>query len=397
MTRKLVSVRQVSHLEPLVSSASLLLADVDGWKCVMKKGTAEVGDHVVYFEIDSFLPAAEDRFASLGQLNTYNGKLATRDGRFGFHVKSIKHDGVLSQGFIMPLDRFPEITSVIAELRENNTHEEAMQKVMGMNFEDKLNVFKMEPAAAARIQPSENSFGPCPSFFPKTDIKRVQNCPNLFTAKYKDAVYQETVKMNGCAETVYFICRDSPLYATLPPLEGRADMPEGRIGVCTRKRDLTDKPGCLFWGAAIYYELPEKLAALGKSLAIQGELCGSTICQNREGFPEGKHDFYVYRIFDIDAQEALGPVETEEMAEKLELRHVPVNSYCRLHDIAASNADLLQRAEGVGSLWKAAGGSCVQEREGRSQFQGDLQRIPRWKRGVEVEVGRASNRPLLCK
>ncbi|KAK7950902.1 DRB0094 family RNA ligase [Apiospora aurea] len=367
MTRQLVSVRQVSHLQPLTSSASLLLADVDGWKCAMKKGTAEVGDHVVYFEIDSFLPVTDDRFASLRQLNTYNGKLSTRDGRFGFHVKSTKHDDALSQGLIMPLRCFPEITSAIAELRENNTHEETMQKVMGMNFEDKLNVLKMEDATTARIQPSENSLGPCPSFFPKTDIKRVQNCPNLFTAKYKDAVYQETVKMNGSAETVYFICRDSPLYTTLPPLEGRADMPEGRIGVCTRKRDLPDKPGCLFWGAAIYYQLPEKLAALGKSLAIQGELCGSSICQNREGFPEGKHDFYVYRIFDIDVQEALGPAETEEMAEQLGLKHVPVNSYSRLHDIAASNADLLQRAEGVGFYGKPREGLVYKNvQDGRS-------------------------------
>jgi hypothetical protein len=89
------------------------------------------------------------------------------------------------------------------------------------------------------------------------------------------------------------------------PSDGRADMPQGRFGVCSRNNHLPDKPGCLFWQAALSYDLRE--------------LCGSSICKNREGFPRGEHDFYVYGIFDIEAQAALSPSETEDLAGKLVL------------------------------------------------------------------------------
>ncbi|KAK8037421.1 hypothetical protein PG991_000767 [Apiospora marii] len=85
-----------------------------------------------------------------------------------------------------------------------------------------------------RRKETGNSLGQVPAFLPKSDLKRVQNCPNLFTEKYKDAVYQESVKMDGSAETIYFVCRDTPWYKSL------ADMPQGRFGVCTRRNDLPD-------------------------------------------------------------------------------------------------------------------------------------------------------------
>ncbi|KAK8050149.1 DRB0094 family RNA ligase [Apiospora phragmitis] len=332
MTRNLVSVRQISHLEPTSrESNTLLLAHVDGWKCAVKPGTAEVGAYIVYFEINSFLLAKDTRFAELGKSNSHNGNLITWNGQFGFHVRSTKQEVALSQGLIMPLASFPEITKVIAELEENNTKEKAMQKVMGMSFEAELKVLKWEHAPA-----TENSLGQPPSFFPATKIKRVQNCPNLFTPKYKDAVYQESVKLNGSAK---------PSTSSIVPLPGR-------FGVCTSNNDLPEKPGCHFWEAALFYGLPKKLASLGQNLAIQGELCGFSICQNREGFAVGKYDFYVYRIFDIDTQAALGPRETEQKAQQLGLKHVPVNGYFRLHDIATSREDLLQRAEGAGIFGK---------------------------------------------
>ena len=353
MARSLVSVRQISRLQPLEDSA-FLLAHVDGWTCAMKQGTAKVGDYILFFEIDSFLPVEDHRFLSLGRSNASNGNLILWNGRYGFHVKSTKQQGtVVSQGLIMPLNIFPEIAKVVAELKEANDTEDALQKLMGIPFENHLKVLKWEQGTAAvKVTKKDDSLGKPPTFFPKTDINRVQNCPNLFTKKYKDAVFQESVKLDGSAATIYFVCRDTAWYESLPALDGRADMPQGRFGVCSRKLDLPDKPDCPFWKTALHYRLPQKLSALGKNLAISGELCGASIGQNREGFATGKHDFFVYRIFDIDAHAVLGPRETEQRAKQLGLKHVPVNGYYRLHDIAASREGLLQRAEGVGMFGK---------------------------------------------
>ncbi|KAK8873445.1 RNA ligase DRB0094 family [Apiospora arundinis] len=370
MSRHLVSVRKISGLRPLSISESqqslipelqqlsiaefqplpgshLLLANVDGWTCAMAQGTANVGDYILYFEIDSFLPAGDIRFASLGKSNTLNGSPIMFKGRYGFHVKSVKlHGTSVSQGLILPLNLFPEVTNVIAKLGKTK---EAMQKVMDMPFEHHLNVQKWKPDhGGPKSKTTENSLGKVPSFFPHTDITRVQKCPNLFTNKYKDAVYQESVKLDGSAATIYFVCRGTAWYNSLHPLDGRADMPKGRFGVCSKQCDLPDKPDCLFWKAALYYRLPQKLAALGKNLAISGELCGASIGQNREGFAANKHDFFVYRIYDVDARKALDLRETELRARQLGLKHVPVNGYFRLHDIAKSHEELLKRAEGVG-------------------------------------------------
>lgn len=351
MSRSLASVRRISQLEP-TNIKGLQLAEIDGWKCALKHGSARVGDYIVYFEIDSFLPATDVRFASLAKTHARNGSPITWNGEFGFHVMSKKLERTVTQGLIMPLSGFTEITKVIAELEEDSSKAEAMQTVMGMSFESQLKVLKFEHHVTAKGKETGNSLGPLPTFLPKSDLKRIQNCPNLFTQKYKDAVYQESVKMDGSAETIYFVRRSTHWYKSLRPLDGRADMPEGRIGVCTRKNDLPDKPDCLYWRAAVFYRLPQKLAALGKNLAIQGELCGSSICKNREGFAEDKHDFHVYRIFDIDAQTALSPREAVHKAQELGLKHVPVNGYYRLHDIATSQEELLQRAEGVGIFGK---------------------------------------------
>ncbi|KAK7964247.1 hypothetical protein PG988_011221 [Apiospora saccharicola] len=96
-------------------------------------------------------------------------------------------------------------------------------------YEAELQVLKWEHNATVKGRESGNPLSPPPFFLPGSGLKRVQNLPSLFTdEKYKDAVYQETVKMDGMAETIYFVCRDTPWYKSLQPLNGRADMPQGR-------------------------------------------------------------------------------------------------------------------------------------------------------------------------
>ncbi|RYP32945.1 hypothetical protein DL767_004961 [Monosporascus sp. MG133] len=116
----------------------------------------------------------------------------------------------------------------------------------------------------------------------------------------------------------------------------------------SRKHDLAELSDGKFRPVAYDNELPRKLAELGRNIAIQGELCGSTVSQNREGFADGQHQFFVFRIFNIDEQMALYPKETERLVEKLGLKHVPVNRYVRLHAIAWYHDDLLKRAGGLG-------------------------------------------------
>ncbi|KAI8635418.1 RNA ligase, DRB0094 family [Xylariaceae sp. FL1651] len=265
-------------------------------------------------------------------------------GNKGHHVRSMVQGTDLSQGLIMPLQSFSEVTNVIDDLTQREGKEIALKKVMEMSFDIPLNVRKwqLSPAEAKR------SLGPPPAFVPKTNLERAQNYKSLFTT-YLDAVFQESTKMDGASMSIYYVRRDSQWYRALPPLGKNcdADMTNGRIGVCSRRHDLPVTPG-LWWDMALRYDLPNKLARINHNVVIQGELCGSTINGNREGFARGQHDFFVFRMFEIDTQTFIHPQTVHERAKTLGLKHVPVHCYARLHDMAKNQEDLLRRAEGKG-------------------------------------------------
>lgn len=56
MNRKLATLRKVKALQPIPGADRIECAIVDGWQVVVKKGEFSVGQHVVYFEIDSLMP-----------------------------------------------------------------------------------------------------------------------------------------------------------------------------------------------------------------------------------------------------------------------------------------------------------------------------------------------------
>ena len=71
-------------------------ARVGGWWIIVAKAdNIKVGDMCVYFEVDSRVPATDERFAFLEKRN--------------YKVKTLKMCKVFSQGLLMPITLFPEI------------------------------------------------------------------------------------------------------------------------------------------------------------------------------------------------------------------------------------------------------------------------------------------------
>ena len=57
MERKLATIRKIKEINPIEGADAIELAVVDGWQVVVAKNVGhQVGDLVVYCEIDSFLP-----------------------------------------------------------------------------------------------------------------------------------------------------------------------------------------------------------------------------------------------------------------------------------------------------------------------------------------------------
>jgi hypothetical protein len=101
VTRKLASVRRIEAIDPIEGADNIVCATVDGWKVVTQKSNNfAAGDLVVYFEIDSFLPAIE-KFEFLRK-----SSLKVMDNVEGFRLRTIKLRGQISQGLILPMSEF---------------------------------------------------------------------------------------------------------------------------------------------------------------------------------------------------------------------------------------------------------------------------------------------------
>lgn len=54
--RKLASTQKVLEILPIENADAIEIAVINGWNVVVKKNSVSVGDIVVYFEIDSWVP-----------------------------------------------------------------------------------------------------------------------------------------------------------------------------------------------------------------------------------------------------------------------------------------------------------------------------------------------------
>lgn len=341
--RKLVTVRKIAWVKHLGKNHNVVT--IGGWKVVVnKKKLFRFGEDVLFCEIDSFLPASNEVFAKLPNL-------ANCKGTKGYHVITVMTRGQASQGMIFHLDDFPTIKALHEENMKLQTTDynfsagaKYWEKHIASPADHNLVDYSAELGVTKFWDHFDNNgpfLGPFPSFIQKTDMERIQNCPNLFTSpKYRHQKFQETVKMDGATMTVYFINKTSELYKSLPELpEGKnpGTCEKGRVGVCSRTREIKYEPSSLHWQIVRHYVLRDKLNKFGKNIAVQGELTGSSINGNHHEYPEGQHEFLIFAIFDIDTQERWNPMRVEKWVEDFQLEHVPRRGYKTLYNIPGQN------------------------------------------------------------
>jgi hypothetical protein len=383
-TKRLVSLRVIKKIFNLeLNDQRHTFAEVDGWTCKVPFRQYREGELVLYFQVDSFLPGTDGRF---GRGFGKPGKYQMLDGKIGQKLKTERfgsgEDKIVAQGMIMPVQTFPEIWKTLEKVRQFISIGQMEKDVelinatllvmyRDRNWAEVLGVKKWEEKSAQKEGPEHRRLGNYPAnVFRRTDMQRLEDCPNLFTkAKYDRLVYQESVKMDGASMVVYFVKKSSGYFNLLNPLPdkvGPNTVLEGaqgaRFGVCSNKIDKNEleagggsQSSFRFWETALRHDLPTKLSKLNRNIAIQGELCGSPIQGNREGIPDGEQEFFVYAMFDIDKQDFIHPKKVEAMAQELGLKHVPVVGYVKLTEIATSHEDLKKRArqrKGEGLVFK---------------------------------------------
>lgn len=328
----------------------------------------QVGELVLYFEIDSFIPNAGpfwELFANDTQTEIFRGKL-------GFRVKSRRHGAHLSQGLIYPLKAFPNISTPYQARIRAVGHEAATAELLSQSFAQLLGVGKWEFTETAQTLPN---LGLPPAFIALPGWDRIQNVEReVFSGAKKNKTWQITEKLDGVTMTVYKLTKDSKWADCLPILP--ADCPptmqdeKNRYGVCSRRADLIDRDDNLFWQVAKESGVLAKLNLLGlPNVAVQGELCGYSIEGNTMNYPEGAHEFIVFAIWDIDKNRYLYPKPAAELCNRLGIKHAPVLGYMSLNNYARDAQELLEKAEGKGVYGGVREGFVFKSLDGADQFK----------------------------
>lgn len=324
--RKLASIRRIESISPIENADAIDVASIGGWNVVVKKGEHQVGDQVVYFEIDSWIPESYAPF--LG-----NERPAREyEGVMGFRLKSKKLRGVVSQGLILPLTAFAGMRVTV------EGHDYDFEDVMWNDDEDVsevLNVKKYDPPVSANL--AGVARGNFPGFIRKTDQERIQNLKRDM-ADWANLGYEfeVTEKLDGTSCTIY---KNSDLM----------NYDKEPLGVCSRNLDLKETEGNTYWSIARTNDVHAALLRDGRNLAVQGEIIGEGIQGNKYKF--SGHHFYVFDIYDIDNRCYLSAGERVKFCITNNLKMAPtIHERFSIGD--NSIADLLLMAEGDSILHK---------------------------------------------
>lgn len=314
--RQLATKRVVRELVPIAGADRIELARIDGWQCVVKKGDFAVGDTGVYLEIDSMCPTSDARFAFLAK-----GKVAP----FA-RIKTIRLKGTLSQGLLIPANTL--------------TPTEIARVAAGEELTTVLGVEKYEPP----LPTGGKQAGTFPSHLvPKTDQERIQNIPDAVLGKsFLD--FEVTEKLDGTSCTVY-----SYQFEGLVNPDGSENSgtgPHTYVGVCSRNWEMQKEDRNVYSKTLKETDLVNKLSALGRNIAVQGEIIGPGIQGNKYGL--AKQEFFVFDIYDISAKKYLDARERFELAHELGLKHVPVLVWNQ--DTPMNLDSVLTIADGVSAL-----------------------------------------------
>lgn len=142
LERKLVTLRQITKIRRPCNLRfkCLVIATISGeFDVVVRKGKWNVGDYVLFFEVDSFIPASA---LKLGWL--WRHRLTTFDGEKGYHVQSRMVGKHMSQGYIMAIEDHPVVQRIVNIMKEEYGPEEGLRVASMMAFENVIGVKKWE-------------------------------------------------------------------------------------------------------------------------------------------------------------------------------------------------------------------------------------------------------------
>jgi RNA ligase (TIGR02306 family) len=203
---------RIDAINPIEGADQIEVAQIGGWKVVVKKGEYTAGSLAVYCEIDSFIPHSIAPFLTKpGQFPKVYNEVE------GQRLRTIRLRGQISQGLLLSMSVRGSDGLVVGALFTE-----------GDDVTDFLGIQKWEPPQEFRAANAKGSF---PYFIPKTDQERIQNLSrSLEKWNAENHQWQVTEKIDGSSMTVFY--------------------KDGEVGVCSRNLELKDDGTSTFWETA---------------------------------------------------------------------------------------------------------------------------------------------------
>lgn len=290
--RKLASIQKILSLDPIPNADAIEVAQVLGWRVVVKKGDFKVNDLCLYCEIDSVLPDNPELFPEFQFLKEKK-----------FRIRTIKLKGQVSQGICFPLSVM--IKGEYVGFKEGDD----ITQIIGVKL--------YEPEIPAILHGLIE--GHFPSYLIKTDEIRIQSEPKLLE-EFKNLLCYATVKLDGTSSTFSHY--------------------NGEIKICGRNWAYKPESKNVYIEIFKRYDLGNRLQGLG-NFAIQGEICGPGIQGNPLKLKQ--IDFYAFNIYDIDKKQYVDYFDFINFCNRLEVKTVPIlSSFIFDHTIE----QLLEMAKG---------------------------------------------------
>lgn len=295
MSRKLASVQTVKAIKPIEGADRIEVVQILGWNCVARKGEYQVGDAVVYFEIDSLLPDIPAFEFLKG--SSWSQKLNK------YKISTHKFRGQISQGLVIPYTQLEEIEIQIRGGYKENGWD------IGDDLTEWLQIEKYEPPV---------SNGPLGDlihhewYVPKTDEERIQVCAENVLPEYVESEQDDwyaSIKLDGCSCT-------AGLFDDAFLIGGRNQFyKDENMYTTTVKKYISEE------------KLKEYQEKTGMYVVFQGELCGPGIQSNRLGLSE--KDWFIFNVFTsetgvMDSYTKCDLMSMLMICDYFGLKHVPI-------------------------------------------------------------------------
>ena len=279
--RKLASIKNISEILQIEGKDRIVLAIIDGWSVIVKKGEFKVGDKCVYVEIDSVLPDKPE-FDFLRKNN--------------FRIKTMKMAGVISQGICFPLSILPDkkigeykvdddVTDVIGIKQYERTMDKEPTENASTTSNKNYPQFLMKMAWFRKLVLPKKKSGNFPSFISKTDETRIQNMPFILKDKRE---WIATEKVDGQSGTFCLVKHKS----RIPLVKDKFE-----YIVCSRNLRLSAKDNSSYWKVSDRYQIENALKnMIGDRdwIALQGECVAPNVQGNKYKVAEA--DLYVFNL-----------------------------------------------------------------------------------------------------